>query len=134
MVGTNQHDSLTDAVPSYTLPARLQQAVVETPCKLRLVTLAALLARCAAQAPARAKAVVFFSACDCVEFAHRLLEGAMGNLPGCGTLFKLHGLMTQVCWCWVLDVGLIIVYQTKCRMLSCVCADPHVMLLIPIHL
>lgn len=86
----------TESSPVYTLPSRLQQAVVETPCKLRLVTLAALLARSAAQAPGRAKVVVFFSACDCVEFAHRLLEGALGNLPGCGTLFKLHGLMTQV--------------------------------------
>lgn len=90
--------SSTDASPSYSLPARLQQAVVETPCKLRLVTLAALLARCAAQAPGGAKVVVFLSACDCVEFAHRLLEGTLGNLQGCGTLFKLHGLMTQVQW------------------------------------
>lgn len=90
------HTECTDAQPSYSLPAQLQQAVVETPCKLRLVTLAALLARCSAQAHGRAKVVVFFSACDCVEFAHRLLEGALGNVPGCGTLFKLHGLMNQV--------------------------------------
>jgi ATP-dependent RNA helicase DDX31/DBP7 len=70
------------------------------PAKQRLVVLAALLRQTCARGSARAKAVVFMSSCDGVEFAHTLLAEAVEVLEGAPLLpcpiFKLHGNLPQV--------------------------------------
>uniref|UniRef100_A0A0B7AQR0 ATP-dependent RNA helicase n=1 Tax=Arion vulgaris TaxID=1028688 RepID=A0A0B7AQR0_9EUPU len=64
------HDEKTDK--SFSVPSQLKQHFIVTPCKLRLVTLAALILwKCKYSKPA-SKIIVFFSTQDSVEFHNRL--------------------------------------------------------------
>ena len=70
-----------------------------SPCKQRLVVLAALL-RKFCQPGRLAKLVVFFSCCDAVEYLHRLFDDVFESTEGerlvsC-PLYKLHGNLPQV--------------------------------------
>ena len=75
-------------------------ACAQVPAKQRLVVLAALLCQTCQQRRGRAKAVVFMSSCDGVEFAHTLLGEAVEVMEGAPLLpcplLKLHGNLPQV--------------------------------------
>jgi ATP-dependent RNA helicase DDX31/DBP7 len=72
---------------------------LQVPSKVRLVVLAALLRQYCAQ-PKAAKAVVFMSSCDAVEFMHQVFTGVFEVMDGEALLpcpiFKLHGNLAQV--------------------------------------
>jgi hypothetical protein len=80
------------------MPKQLKQTWVEVPTKLRTMSLAAAL-RSITRRGRPAKAVVFMSSCDGVEF-HHLLLGACFEQAACEPLLacpllKLHGDMLQ---------------------------------------
>jgi ATP-dependent RNA helicase DDX31/DBP7 len=90
----------TTTSAQFDIPAQLRQAFLLVPTRLRLVALGALLAARLAP-PTPAKAVVFLSNRDAVEFYHAALsslwEGAAGAplAPRGAPLLKLHGSMPQ---------------------------------------
>ncbi len=90
----------TTTSAQFDIPAQLRQAFLLVPARLRLVALGALLAARLAP-PAPAKAVVFLSNRDAVEFYHAALsslwEAAAGAplAPRGAPLLKLHGSMPQ---------------------------------------
>uniref|UniRef100_A0A8C4R1L6 ATP-dependent RNA helicase n=1 Tax=Eptatretus burgeri TaxID=7764 RepID=A0A8C4R1L6_EPTBU len=87
----------------FAVPEGLCQNVLVVPTKLRLVALASFFISC------ETKIIVFFSACDSVEFHHCLFSNIFGDAelldlnPGMSfsselSWLKLHGYMAQKCW------------------------------------
>lgn len=86
------------------IPAQLSQSYIVVPCKLRMVTLFAML-KSRMRNRSKSKVVVFLSNCDTVEFHHKIFGEFWNSLEvthnwndkeSTPSMLKMHGNMSQI--------------------------------------